>query len=365
MSQRTAFVILVIVIVLGQLGLSCPLVRSSSIEVFVDPSLNSVTVGEPFSAHIKIANVPDPGLYAFQLELHYDKDLLEVVNAEVPQGHFLTPLNPPAIFIVDPAINQSEGRILFLVSLIGGEPGKTGNGILASMRFRALEVGTCQLEIKDIVLLDVEGSQIPSDQYQAVSGSVDVAPASITQWVRISNHEVVIGKTVTVDIEVEDASIIAGGSFNLYFESLIASAAAVLPGDFGGPVFVINNASGVVTVAAVRAKAVGSDTAVLARITFRGDIKGSTLLRLQDVQLNDENGNVITPFTKNGSLTVEASTNEDVNQNGLIDTGDATLVLRMVVGLDRVDLSADINGNGEIDTGDATLILRKVVGLDG
>ncbi|MCD6455333.1 MAG: right-handed parallel beta-helix repeat-containing protein, partial [Methanophagales archaeon] len=53
----------------------------------------------------------------------------------------------------------------------------------------------------------------------------------------------------------------------------------------------------------------------------------------------------------------------DLNHNDRIDTGDATLVLRMIVGLTHVDYLGDMNGNGRIDTGDATIILRIIVGL--
>ena len=59
----------------------------------------------------------------------------------------------------------------------------------------------------------------------------------------------------------------------------------------------------------------------------------------------------------------------DVNRNHRIDTGDATLVLRYIVGLpippkyQPVYPIGDMNNNHRIDTGDATLILRKVVGL--
>lgn len=53
----------------------------------------------------------------------------------------------------------------------------------------------------------------------------------------------------------------------------------------------------------------------------------------------------------------------DLNHNNRLDTGDATLVLRMIVGLTPVDYLGDMNGNGRIDTGDATIILRIIVGL--
>lgn len=60
----------------------------------------------------------------------------------------------------------------------------------------------------------------------------------------------------------------------------------------------------------------------------------------------------------------------DVNRNNLLDTGDATLILRYVSELSipseymPILSIGDINCNGIIDTGDATLILRYVAGLD-
>jgi hypothetical protein len=36
----------------------------------------------------------------------------------------------------------------------------------------------------------------------------------------------------------------------------------------------------------------------------------------------------------------------------------------MATGLEKANMAADLNQNGEVDPGDATLILRKAVGLD-
>jgi hypothetical protein len=54
----------------------------------------------------------------------------------------------------------------------------------------------------------------------------------------------------------------------------------------------------------------------------------------------------------------------DMNKNGVYDTGDATIILRMVVGLEKPNLLGDMNENGIIDTGDATIVLRRVVSLE-
>lgn len=55
----------------------------------------------------------------------------------------------------------------------------------------------------------------------------------------------------------------------------------------------------------------------------------------------------------------------DVNGNGYVEAGDATMVLRHVVG--EIELvgeqlaAADLNGNGRVDSGDAGMILRSIV----
>jgi len=101
----------------------------------------------------------------------------------------------------------------------------------------------------------------------------------------------------------------------------------------------------------------------LANIVFKGTGEGFTPLRIEDAILNDEEGNIIYPGTYDGSIAVKNYMIGDVNHNNMLDTGDATLVLRMIVGLKEQDMLGDMNNNGMIDTGDATLILRKIVGL--
>jgi VCBS repeat-containing protein len=70
--------------------------------------------------------------------------------------------------------------------------------------------------------------------------------------------------------------------------------------------------------------------------------------------------------TSDGAFTIALK--GDMNRNGRLDTGDATIILRKVVGLEPTSpedaLIGDMNGNGFLDSGDATIILRRVVGLE-
>lgn len=58
----------------------------------------------------------------------------------------------------------------------------------------------------------------------------------------------------------------------------------------------------------------------------------------------------------------------DINSNDKVDVGDATLLLRYIVGLvdeNALDLySADVNGDGRVNTGDAAYILAYIVGKE-
>ncbi len=75
------------------------------------------------------------------------------------------------------------------------------------------------------------------------------------------------------------------------------------------------------------------------------------------------------PFMRQNGWLSAGALRGDINRNGRLDTGDATLILRSIVGLSipsqyqPILPIGDMNCNGRIDTGDATLVLREVVGL--
>ena len=82
----------------------------------------------------------------------------------------------------------------------------------------------------------------------------------------------------------------------------------------------------------------------------------------------------ITAVTNDGSFSAKVkitvssgAENGDVNNDGVIDSADAMMVLRSSVGLIAMSQAqkavADVNGDGSIDAGDAILILRYDAGL--
>ena len=194
-----------------------------------------------------------------------------------------------------------------------------------------------------------------------VSGTANVTVIKLEVF--IDSYELCLNREIVIPIKIKDATDIAGGSLAITYNASIINAVSVSGGHFGEPAYNIDNPNGRVSLACAKTYAVNRTEAVLANIVFKGMKEGFTPLRIENAILNDEEGNVIYPGTSNGSITVRSYMLGDVNYNNMLDTGDVTLVLRMIVGLKEQDMLGDMNDNGMIDTGDATLVLRKVVGL--
>ena len=123
----------------------------------------------------------------------------------------------------------------------------------------------------------------------------------------IDSYEVEVGSTVDVSIVILNAQEIAGGSVKIYFsnyKSLIVIV-EVDTGDFSMPAANINNSEGFVHLAASLPRAVGKTNATLAVLKCNGTNIGDAYLCIEWAELNDEQGNLITPdVTGNGKVHV-------------------------------------------------------------
>ena len=226
----------------------------------------------------------------------------------------------------------------------------------------------CDTTIAVTVYADSENAVDESDEMNNCMVNELVCPpcepAGYT--IRIDEHTINLfgGGEVTVPVEIWNATDVEGGEANVTFDASVVRVIAVSAGNFGTPEANIDNTNGFVHIAASSATAAGEDEAVLAYVVFEGLAEGETDLVIDDAYVSFDAGNTSIPAaTDDGHITVETWMRGDLNHNDRLDTGDATLVLRMVVGLTPVDMLGDMNDNGRIDTGDATIILRIIVGL--
>jgi hypothetical protein len=338
---------------------------------------NTTSVGDKFNVTVWLNITFDS--YFWQVKMLFNPRQLKAVRVGYTAGatsNWATYRSGGPPVSITPVIDNTAGYVLYGESLYGGN--YVPAPVIATLFWAEFQITSAPPEGGELTsILDITTTYpretyigtpalecppfTPHNAYYKFSSSV---PPTIP-LLNISDYYVTINNNVAIDVAIKNSSTIAGGSFELYFDNRIVEAVSVSSGDFGAPVYVIDNNVGVVKVAAARGTAVGKDIATLVKVTFKGLGKGFTLLQLQNAQLNDEEGNLITPVTESGSISVKLWLKGDLNHNDKLDTGDATLVLRIVVGLLPPDILGDMNNNGKIDTGDATIILRKVVGLSG
>lgn len=145
-----------------------------------------VGIGEDVTINVTITNMPSPGLFAYEFRILYNPTLLNATTAEIPASHFLTPVIATGNFIaVDQGtITPTNSSVSFAGSLLNPEAGKTGNGTLAKITFKALAAGNASLVISGLtianpIFLDPTATPYSTSDYQLLSGSVQLVPEFI------------------------------------------------------------------------------------------------------------------------------------------------------------------------------------------
>ena len=176
--------------------------------------------------------------------------------------------------------------------------------------------------------LGANGGQILTSLSSA--GPVDLSLVENNQdtIVKVETKEGQPGEELKVPITIQNANGMAGAQFDLNYKPEVAVATAVEIGDLVKDFMLAANlneaANGKVRIGLVGAKGVtGNGTLVV--VTFKlSDKDGNTYVDLKDVELNDENGIITYPQTKNGKIEIKAAPKPIVKST--IPVNDATNV---------------------------------------
>lgn len=135
-----------------------------------------VAPGAPFTLQVAATELTD--LYAFQFDISFDAGLFAATGAA--EGAFLAS-GGGSTFFDSGVLDNTAGVISFVLStLIGGEPGVSGSGVLASLDFQALgpalSSGTFQLvnvlaldSSFNVINVDVQGHGVAIPEPAALS----------------------------------------------------------------------------------------------------------------------------------------------------------------------------------------------------
>jgi hypothetical protein len=220
-------------------------------KIFVQPKLNMFTtdvtsVGDTFNVSVSVADFVEPGLYAYEFKLYYDKTLLEATAWALPEGHFLTPAAGEMAVYTVPAsgIYQDDGYVLVAISSQGDvKKPKVGSGVLATITFKitkappAAQKLSCKLELKDVVMADPDIKDIPVTKED---GYYEFSPPRPSVYLSVDPPIVGalnVGDEFSVDIminKVEKGIKLIGVQWKLHYNTTLleTSEELITEGDF-------------------------------------------------------------------------------------------------------------------------------------
>ncbi|MEM7533926.1 MAG: cohesin domain-containing protein [Chloroflexota bacterium] len=171
---------------------------SSGSIITVIPEEIDLFPNEVVTASIVVSDIT--ALYGTQLELSYDPDVIEIVDAydfaggtQIQHGSFLT-----AETTIKNVVDPVNGTIHFAISLQGAEPGANGSGTLAQFAIKGLVTGSSPISLTNVVLSDPQSQAI---SYTAQSGQVIVKKpvVDITGYVALERRTSNAGVDICID----------------------------------------------------------------------------------------------------------------------------------------------------------------------
>ena len=180
MYRMTLFVILFGFIGFTSLSFSSPLAAQTSDAVVlrVMPDQAEVVAGEVTEVAVEVVDVQD--LYAVDIELRFDPQAVEIVDADpakegvqVALGTFMDPG-----FVIRNAADNTQGRLRFVMTQVRPSEPKTGEGVVLVIRLRGKQPGA----VSPIDLLAATLARDDTSQIEPTlrSGEIQVLSAAGT-----------------------------------------------------------------------------------------------------------------------------------------------------------------------------------------
>jgi hypothetical protein len=189
--------------------------------------------------------------------------------------------------------------------------------------------------------------------------------------VTVSSKTGIIGNIVKVPVIIDKINGMASYNVELIYDAQVLTPVDIENGNILTGQFAKNltySPNSIIATASQGVPAVSGDTLIIASFKVNDSVQVGTNTEVNaKVIIEDENANEIKVNILPGKLYLTDMKYGDVNGDGKITPGDATLVLRHAAKLitlsDNQQKAADVSGDGKITPGDATLILRYIAKL--
>lgn len=157
-------------------GLPAAALGQQGAVVAIQPPASSPAVEATFTTDVTITGAS--GVLGFQFDINFDPAVLAVESVEL--GPFLSSTGRSARPLGPDQRAAAEGRVVYGGFTLGNQEGAGGDGVLATITWRALKEGESQVSLSKLQLAGDGGMALPGSVGDsiviAVGGAVSGAP---------------------------------------------------------------------------------------------------------------------------------------------------------------------------------------------
>ena len=294
------------------------------------------------------------------MNLTYDPTLLRLESASV--GAMLS----SCLTTINPAYSDGKARLNFL-----SQVGIKGSGEICHLTFTALREGECEVGIDNLRLYTEQQQEHRANVGRGVLQVGDyrltlTPPSEPTGWREFS---------VPIDFSAEPG--VAGGSFVVEYDPTLLRYLGY-DGSSSGFTLTVNESYGVGKIKVSFASTSGKSDGTLLCLRFISRENPSETIATTigfdgtPITLYTQSGAPITPKSIDAEFTVMPNTvtpeTGDADLSGTVDTRDATLLLRYLMGASDAtiveDSLADLNRDGVVNDADMDYLMKLLAGWD-
>jgi hypothetical protein len=124
----------------------------------MSPATHSYNPGDSFTIDVNIQDVTD--LFSYEVKVGYNPGILHM--ASIAEGPFVKDQTTSPLGTLWSTI-QGVDFVYAVCVTLGKYPGVSGSGKLFSVTFNVIDLGECDLDLYDSIMLDSTGALIPHD----------------------------------------------------------------------------------------------------------------------------------------------------------------------------------------------------------
>jgi hypothetical protein len=188
---------------------------ASKTKILISCDEEVVYLNAEFTLSYDISDGED--IYAIGFDALYEEDKFELVKVE--KGDFLEKDKTTTLPVYKD--RSDDGTIIFAITRTGDADGADGNGTIIKFVFKAIEIGTFDFKLDNVILKDPSGADMKSssESFELTVTEEDTEPPilEIEEFGTVTKPNAVIkGKTepnATVTVDEEEAEVSEDGSF--------------------------------------------------------------------------------------------------------------------------------------------------------